>query len=160
MKTVKETALYLNVSQVTVYNHIKKLDKKIDPYIFKRQGVTHITEQGIKEIKISMGLIDPPKVIKEYKSTDEIVNEISIKVNQGISDNIKSLSNEIKKDNQNLRERIQKDQEESSNRQKEEIGELQEQIKLLQSQADELKDIIEKTNSNTWIDKIKGLFKG
>ena len=29
MKTVKEIALDLEVSQVTVYNHIKKLDKKL-----------------------------------------------------------------------------------------------------------------------------------
>ena len=51
MKTVKEIALDLEVSQVTVYNHIKKLDKELKGNIFKRQGVTHIDDEGIRDRK-------------------------------------------------------------------------------------------------------------
>lgn len=103
MKTVKEIALDLEVSQVTVYNHIKKLDKELKGNLFKKQGTTYIDDEGIRLIKISMGLIQPP-VVKEYKSTDEIVKDISDLVTDKVSEQV---SNNIKQDMDKLQQEVQ-----------------------------------------------------
>lgn len=99
MKTVKEIALDLEVSQVTVYNHIKKLDKELKGNILKRQNTTLIDDEGIRLIKISMGLIQPP-VVKEKISMNEIIENISDLVSENVSA-------QVKQDMEKLEEQIQ-----------------------------------------------------
>lgn len=141
MKTVKEIALDLDVSQVTIYNHIKKLDKELKGNIFKKQGVTHLDNEGIRQIKISMGLIQVPQV-KEYVSTEQIVNDISKQVTDSITENITDLVTEIITDNLKI-----------------DYDLLQEQIKQLQEQNEQLINLIESNQSKTLLERLKGLFK-
>lgn len=103
MKTVKEIALDLEVSQVTVYNHIKKLDKELKGNIFKRQGVTHIDDEGIRQIKISMGLIQAP-VVKENIGIEEVIKDISDLVIENVSANIKQDMDKMEQEIQDLKE--------------------------------------------------------
>ena len=79
MKTVKEVSDQLGVSQVTVYNHIKKLNKEIKGNIKKLKGVTHINQEGIKQLEISMGISHLPTV-KQDISIESIIEEISLNV--------------------------------------------------------------------------------
>lgn len=120
MKTVKEIALDLEVSQVTVYNHIKKLDKELLGNIFKRQGTTVIDDEGIRLIKISMGLIQVP-VVKENISMENIINDISNLVTENVSANIKKdyevleqQIQDLKKQNELLIELVKEQQEKKS----------------------------------------------
>ena len=120
MKTVKEIALDLEVSQVTVYNHIKKLDKELLGNIFKRQGTTVIDDEGIRLIKISMGLIQVP-VVKEIVSMEEIIKDISSLVTENVSANIKrdyevleQQIHDLKKQNELLIELVKEQQEKKS----------------------------------------------
>ena len=103
MKTVKEIALDLEVSQVTVYNHIKKLDKELKGNIFKKQGTTYLDDEGIRQIKISMGLIQAP-VVKENISMENIINDISDLVTENVSANIKQDMDNLKQEIQDLKE--------------------------------------------------------
>jgi Mn-dependent DtxR family transcriptional regulator len=48
MKRVKEIASMLEVSQVTVYNHLKKLDDELKGNIFKKKGVIYVDDEGIR----------------------------------------------------------------------------------------------------------------
>lgn len=97
MKMVKEISLDLGVSQVTVYNHIKKLDKELIGNIFKKQGVTYLDDEGIRQIKISMGLIQVP-VIKENISMNEIIESISRQVTDNIKEELKrEMQEELEK---------------------------------------------------------------
>ena len=103
MKTVKEIALDLEVSQVTVYNHIKKLDKELKGNIFKRQNTTLIDDEGIRQIKISMGLIQVP-VIKEKVSMEEVIQDISSIVTENVSANINNKMDKLEQQIQDLKE--------------------------------------------------------
>jgi polyhydroxyalkanoate synthesis regulator phasin len=103
MKTVKEIAFNLEVSQVTVYNHIKKLDKEIKGNIFKKKGITYIDDEGIRQLKISMGMIQAP-VVKENISMENIIDDISNLVTEKVSANIKTDMEELKTQVQELQE--------------------------------------------------------
>lgn len=104
MKTVKEIALDLEVSQVTVYNHIKKLDKELKGNIFKKQGTTYLDDEGIRLIKISMGLIQPP-VVKENIGIEEVIKDISDLVTENVSANIKQdINNKMDKLEQEIQD--------------------------------------------------------
>lgn len=110
MKTVKEVAFNLEVSQVTVYNHIKKLDKELKGNIFKKKGTTYLDDEGIRQLKISMGLITAP-VIKKNISMDNIIDDISEKVTENIKidiDNLKGELESLKKQNELLIELVKK----------------------------------------------------
>ena len=141
MKTVKEIAFDLEVSQVTVYNHIKKLDKELKGNIFKVQGVTKLDDEGIRQLKISMGLIQVPQV-KEYVSTEDIIKDISDLVTEMVSDNIKQdilkAATDTKKD----------------------YEDLSIQIKQLEEQNRALMELIEDKQGKTLLGRLRGLFKG
>lgn len=132
MKPVKEIALMLDVSQVTVYNHIKKLKEDIEPYIYDIKGVKHLDNEGIRQIKISMGLLQVPEVRKDI-SMDHVINEISIQVSKEIKEDYQ----ELKDDNETIREQL---------------NELQEQNK-------ELLDLLHHKENKSLIKRFKGLFK-
>lgn len=129
MKTVKEVALELEVSQVTVYNHLKKLDKELKGNIFKMKGATHLDNEAIKQIKISMGLLQVP-TIKKNISSEEIIAEISNNVAE-------QVSNKIKKDYEELRD----------------------QVEELREQNNYLIDLIKDKQKKTILQKMKGLFR-
>lgn len=103
MKTVKEIAFNLEVSQVTVYNHLKKLDKEMKGNIFKKKGVTYVDDEGIRQLKISMGMIQAP-MIKENISMENIIDDISNLVTEKVSANIKNDMEELKSQVQGLQE--------------------------------------------------------
>jgi predicted transcriptional regulator YheO len=108
MKTVKEVAFNLEVSQVTVYNHIKKLDKELQGNIFKKKGTTYIDDEGIRQLKISMGLIEAPLVRKNI-SMENIIDDISDKVTENIKGDMANLKEEmqnLKKQNELLIELV------------------------------------------------------
>lgn len=94
MKTVKEIGLDLNVSTVTVYNHINKLDKELVGNIFKKKGVTYLDDEGIRQIKISMGLIQVP-VVKENISMGEIVQDITEQITINLKEDITDLKKQV-----------------------------------------------------------------
>lgn len=129
MKTVKEIAFNLEVSQVTVYNHLKKLDKEIKGNIFKKKGITYIDDEGIRQLKISMGMIQAP-VVKENISMENIIDDISNLVTEKVSANIKTDMEELKT----------------------QVQELQEQNKLLIN-------LMESNQKVSLGQRIKGLFK-
>ena len=103
MKTVKEIAFDLEVSQVTVYNHIKKLDKELKGNIFKKQGTTYLDDEGIRQLKISMGLIQAP-VVRENISMENIINDISDLVTENVSANINNKMDKLEQQIQDLKE--------------------------------------------------------
>lgn len=129
MKRVKDISLMLGVSQVTVYNHLKKLENELKGNVFKKKGVTYVDDEGIKELKISMGLLELPTV-RENISIDTIINNIS--------DTVTEQMTEIIKDNYT---RLEND-----------IEELKEQNKRLI-------ELMEANQNKTILDKIKKIFK-
>lgn len=130
MKTVKDVSLLLNVSQVTVYNHLKKLDKEITPNVFKKKGTTYINDEGINQLKISLGLMQVPQV-KENVSIENIIDEISNIVSERVADNIKTNYND-----------------------------LQTQIEELKAQNERLIELIERNQRLTIIERVQAFFKG
>lgn len=107
MKKIKEIAELLDVSQVTVYNHIKKIDDKLQGHIFKEQGATHLDDEGIRQLKISMGLIQVPTV-QEYTSLDDLIQGISSLVNESIEKSIKDHYQGLERELEGLRQQNQK----------------------------------------------------
>ena len=138
MKTVKEIALELEVSQVTVYNHIKKLDKELKGNIFKKQGVTYLDDEGIRQLKISMGLLQTP-IVKENISVNEIIENISRQVTN------------------NIREELKREMQEELEKQKDIIIEqiTQKQLEQIQSENERLMDHISEIRDQ---DKKRGFF--
>jgi len=137
MKDIKDIASMLNVSRVTVYNHLKKLDKEIEAHTFKKKGVTYVDDEGIKLLKISMGLIKLP-TIRENISIENIVDDISSMVSDNLKDDISSLiASSLEEYNQDL---------------KKEMGDLKEQ-------NNKLIELLEEKESKSLLSKLKNLFK-
>lgn len=136
MKPVKEIALMLDVSLTTVYNHISKLKDEIKPYTYIVKGITYLDEEGIRQLKISMGLLQVPKV-REDISMNNIIDEISNSVTERLSININEVKEDIKTDMDILKQQVQ---------------DLQEQNKLLIN-------LIENNQKVSLGQRIKGLFK-
>ena len=137
MKSVKDVSLELEVSTTTIYNHIKKLDKTIKPYVFKVKNITYLNDEGIRQIKISMGLLEVPTV-QETISIENIIDEISLKV-----------TDDLKKDYADLQENIINNNDE-----------VQRELKELKEQNERLLYLIESMQEKkSFIDKVKGLFK-
>lgn len=137
MKDIKDIALMLDVSRVTVYNHLKKLDKEIEAHTFKKKGVTYVDDEGIKLLKISMGLIEVP-TIRENISIENIVDDISSMVSDNLKDDISSLiASSLEEYNQDL---------------KKEMGDLKEQ-------NNKLIELLEEKESKSFLSKLKDLFK-
>lgn len=107
MKPVKEIALILDVSQVTVYNHINKLKDEIKAHIYNVKGATYLDDEGIRQLKISMGLIQVPEV-KQNISMNNIIDEISNSVSENITNNIKKDYEDLRKEVRELKDRNEK----------------------------------------------------
>jgi DNA-binding PadR family transcriptional regulator len=85
MKSIKETSIELEVTPATIYNHMKKLEKELVGYTFKKKGVTYLEEEALRLIKISMGLIQAPVVIEDT-SLEQVMDKIYTNVNEGMSE--------------------------------------------------------------------------
>lgn len=137
MKDIKDIASMLNVSRVTVYNHLKKLDKEIEAHTFKKKGITYVDDEGIKLLKISMGLIELP-TIRENISIGNIVDDISSMVSDNLKDDISSLiASSLEEYNQDLKK----------------------EMETLKEQNNKLIELLEEKESKSFISKLKGLFK-
>ncbi len=137
MKDIKDIASMLNVSRVTVYNHLKKLDKEIEAHTFKKKGVTYVDDEGIKLLKISMGLIELP-TIRENISIENIVDDISSMVSDNLKGDISSLiASSLEEYNQDLKK----------------------EMEALKEQNNKLIELLEEKESKSFISKLKGLFK-
>lgn len=137
MKDIKDIALMLDVSRVTVYNHLKKLDKEIEAHTFKKKGVTYVDDEGIKLLKISMGLIELP-TIRENISIENIVDDISSMVSDNLKDNISSLiASSLEEYNQDLKK----------------------EMETLKEQNNKLIELLEEKESKSFLSKLKDLFK-
>ena len=137
MKDIKDIALMLNVSRVTVYNHLKKLDKEIEAHTFKKKGVTYVDDEGIKLLKISMGLIELP-TIRENISIGNIVDDISSMVSDNLKDDISSLiASSLEEYNQDLKK----------------------EMEALKEQNNKLIELLEEKESKSLLSKLKNLFK-
>ena len=137
MYTVKEIADLLDVSQVTVYNHLKKNEKELIGHVSKKQGVTYIKDEGLKILKISMGIIQVP-IVKETISLEQIIDEISLNIVNDTNSKYEKLEDDIKNNNDKLEK---------------ELKEIKEQNKIL---IDLMQQQQEKISLSQ---KIKGLFK-
>lgn len=100
MYDVKTIAFNAGVTVQTIYNHIKKNDKELIGHIFKKQGTSYLDDEGIRLIKISMGLIQVPTVQKDI-GIEEVIENISIQVSDKVKDDI---VNELKEDNKKQRQ--------------------------------------------------------
>ena len=137
MKDIKDIASILNVSRVTVYNHLKKLDKEIEAHTFKKKGVTYVDDEGIKLLKISMGLIELP-TIRENISIGNIVDDISSMVSDNLKDDISSLiASSLEEYNQDLKK----------------------EMEALKEQNNKLIELLEEKESKSFLSKLKNLFK-
>lgn len=141
MKTIKEVALDLEVTPATVYNHLKKLDKEMKGNIFKKKGITYLDDEGMRQLKISMGLLEVPS-IQEYHSLDQVVENINKSVTEQLTINItEHIDEQIKNTITNELEDILKH-----------VGEITEQNKVLI-------EMLEKQQKNTFSNKLKNIFK-
>lgn len=107
MKSVKDVSLELEVSTTTVYNHINKLKDKINAHIYNVKGATYLDDEGIRQLKISMGLIQVPEV-KENISMNNIIDEISNSVSENITNNIKKDYEDLRKEVRELKNQNEK----------------------------------------------------
>lgn len=137
MKDIKDIALMLDVSRVTVYNHLKKLDKEIEAYTFKKKGVTYVDDEGIRLLKVSMGLIEVP-TIREDISIENIVDDISSMVSDNLKGDISSLiASSLEEYNQDLKK----------------------EMEALKEQNNKLIDLLEEKEGKSFLSKLKNLFK-
>lgn len=107
MKSVKDVSLELEVSTTTVYNHINKLKDEIKAHIYNVKGATYLDDEGIRQLKISMGLIQVPEV-KENISMNNIIDEISSSVSENITNNIKKDYEDFRKEVRELKNQNEK----------------------------------------------------
>lgn len=107
MKSVKDVSLELEVSTTTVYNHINKLKDEIKAHIYNIKGSTYLDDEGIRQLKISMGLIQVPEV-KENISMNNIIDEISSSVSENITNNIKKDYEDLRKEVRELKDQNEK----------------------------------------------------
>lgn len=116
MYSVKDLSYELDVTVQTIYNHIKKNDKELIGHIFKKQGTSYLDDEGIRQIKISMGLIEVPEV-KENISMEKIIESISEQVSNNIKQDMDKMEQEIqdlKEQNELLIKMIQEQQKKKS----------------------------------------------
>ena len=139
MKPVKEIALILDVSQVTVYNHIKKLKDELKNHLYNVKGATYLDDEGIRQLKISMGLLQIPEV-REDIGIDNVINEISLSVSEEVSKNIK------------------KNIEENYNELNNKLKDLQHQNDEIKKQNQELIRLLYEQKSKSFLSKFKDLF--
>ena len=153
MKKVSEVAEQLGVTRQTVYNHIDKLDKEINSYIYTSEGVKVIDEQGIELIQAS---IEGKKIFTD-RFTDDIQQQDDSqndKVKEALQDHINSLKSEV--------DRLEKELSEK-NKQLDMKDQLMQNFQvMLQKKEDKIYQLegeVEEEQKSI-IDKIKDFFGG
>ncbi len=143
MYDIKNIALELDVSKQTIYNHLKKQKKAMTGHIFKNKGVTFIDDEGLKQLKISLGIIQVPTVQQDDIQLEDIIQSIK-----------ESLLEEINSNDLQLKEDYESKLNDVENGLKEQIGKLKKQndeIKNLQNEKLEYM----KTEMNQEMEKLK-----
>ncbi len=124
MYSVKDISESLDVSRQTVYNYLKEHSSELKDHTIKQKGTTYITDEGLKLIKIAMGLIQVPMIQENDISIGNIVEDIKEGLMEEIrAENLKqqevfkqiqeSLNKEIqevKKQNEKLIEMMEQNQ--------------------------------------------------
>ena len=146
MQTIKEISERLEVSPATIYNHINKLSKELAGHTVKKKGVTYLDDEALKQISLSMGVIQAP-VIQENVSMENVITEIS-----------KALAAEVKGDYKELQKQLKKISKTINTDIKNNYQELQEQIQEVREQNNKLVELLEKQNRSL-PEKIKEIFK-
>ena len=109
--TVTEISKQLNVSRVTAYNRIKKLDKELRPFTKVVNNITYIEQQGLD---ILMGNIGDLQINTENLQDLNNINNDSVQDTQKpdsvnvvdvLSDSNKSLTKEIEYLKQQLQDK-------------------------------------------------------
>ena len=126
--SVKELSEKLEVSRQTVYNYLKECSKDLEGHIFKNKGITFVDEEGLKIIKISMGLIQVP-VIQE---SDMDLNDIAEILKSGLLEELRSDSLEMRKEHK-------QDMEDMKTELSQEIQELKTQNEMLLQSLEDIK---------------------
>ena len=153
MKKVSEVAELLGVTRQTVYNHIDKIDKEINSYIYIKEGVKVIDKKGIELIKASIDGKDifTKEFTEDLQKQDDIQND---NVKEALQDHIDSLKSEI--------ERLEKELKEK-NKQLDNKDQLMQNFQvMLQNKEDKIYQLegeVEEQKQSI-LDKIKDLFKG
>lgn len=140
MKDIKTISLELNVSRQTVYNHISKNDKELKGCILKKQGVTFLTNEGVRILKESMGLIKAPK-IQQNIGMEEIIEQISENVQDKIKESMLVVKEDIVLQVEDSKKSITENIKEDYTRLEKELEEVKKQNEVL---INMLKDQIEK----------------
>ena len=160
--TAAELAEDLNVSKVTIYNHLKKIDKR--KYTKKYQNVTYITEEGQQIIKDSLYRPIQSNVSSERISINDSPIPIKGEQLQQGNPTIEILKEQIReKDNQikELHKLLDQQQQLTLQSQKQ----LEETKKVLELQEPEIKNIellqkeLNHERNKTFIQRIRSLFK-
>lgn len=143
MYDIKMAALELGVTVQTVYNHLKKSNKEIKPFIFKRQGTTYIEDEGLIILKKSMGLIKVPIAHQEDISLDAMIKDMSNQVSNNIKNELlKDFKTLILEHQNQLQEQYEEKLEKALERQREQIqAENQKLIQYIESKKEEKKSI-------------------
>lgn len=96
MYDIKEVSEQLKISQVAVYKQIKK--KEVKSHVFKKDGKTFITQEGIDVIN---RLRSEFKQVENDVKNDNINNQENASVNNVLTDIIEVLKDQLKqKDDQ------------------------------------------------------------
>lgn len=131
MYSVKELSELLEVSRQTVYNYLKDYSKELEGHIFRNKNMTCVDEEGLKIIKIEMGLIQVP-IIQE---SDMDLNDIAEILKSG-------LLEELRSDSLKLREEHKQDLKDLKIELSEEIQELKTQNEALMKSIEDMKEEI------------------
>lgn len=145
MKSVKELAEILNVSQPTIYNHLKKDNEELQNHIVKKKGVIHLADSGIKELKISLGILKEIDLDEEDEEIKELEDEGLVIQEKGLEVILEDMSSRIAYMNEEQVGLI-----EGLNELKKQNEDIKEQNKIL------IKLITESKNQTFW-NKLKAL---
>ena len=110
--TVAEISELTSLSKMSIYNRLKL--KELEPYLTKKQGVTYISEDGLKVIKDGLNinkddsinaLNDDVNTFKEFKPKD--IEEDTTEPQQQDKDFKEDYINHLKLENEHLWNEIQ-----------------------------------------------------
>jgi SMC interacting uncharacterized protein involved in chromosome segregation len=139
---VSELANDLGVSRQTIYNHIDKLQPKIDNHIDKFKGAKVIDKQGVEMIQRS---------VKDKSNFDNDQNKVNSK---GDEEKAKLYQRQIE-----LLEKQIDQLEKQVEKKDQQIERLHVMLQQSQMNVESLTGEVEKTKEEGFIDKIKNLFK-
>jgi len=139
---VSELADNLKVSRQTIYNHIDKLQPKIDKYIDKVKGAKVIDKQGVEMIQRS---------VKDKTNFDNYQNKFSSKSDEEKAKLYQRQIELLEKQIDQLEKQVEKKDQQ--------IERLHIMLQQSQMNVERLTGEVEETEEKGFINKIKNLFK-